>query len=42
MKNTNKARSRIAVVIIAIIAVIVIASGIVVIPTGYTGVMSTF
>ena len=42
MKNTNKARSRIAVVIIAIIAVIVIASGIVVIPTGYTGVRSTF
>lgn len=42
MKNTNKTRSRIAVVIIAVIAVIVIASGIVVIPTGYTGVRSTF
>lgn len=42
MKNTNKTRSKIAAVIIAVIAVIVIASGIVVIPTGYTGVRSTF
>ena len=41
MKNTGKGKKIIGI-IIAVLALIVIASGIVVIPTGYTGVRSTF